>query len=66
MLGHSSSSIYQANKSARACFITSSIRLMGNTLPFELTKEAFKGSVVAAMPDCALLQTNVLRFRKRW
>jgi len=25
---------------------------MGNTLSFELTEEAFKGSIVAAMPDC--------------
>ncbi|MNG29234.1 hypothetical protein D3C84_1146270 [compost metagenome] len=25
---------------------------MGNALPFELTEEAFTGSVVAAMPDC--------------
>ena len=25
---------------------------MGNTLSFELIDEAFKGSIVAAMPDC--------------
>lgn len=50
----------------RACFITSSIRLMGNALPFELTEEAFTGSVVGAMPDGIMLQTSVLRFRKRW
>lgn len=35
----------------RPCFITSSIRLMGNALPFELTEEAFTGSVVTTVPN---------------